>query len=137
MVRKLSMNELTLTFAIIFQKKMRLLITCFVILFSINVSFSQTDINSLLTDGRALDAGAHEEEALQKFVAALKIDPDNYEANWQTSFLFSRIGNRQTDEEKKKQYFITAKVYAQKALKLNPTDAESNFVMAVAMGRMA
>lgn len=115
------------------MKKIFIGLLCF---YSFHIS-AQTDVDGLIAAGKQLDQAAKEEEALQKFVAVLKMDPENYEANWQASFLFSRIGNRQTDNEKQKQYFITAKVYAQKALKLNPTDAESNFVMAVAMGRMA
>ena len=72
-----------------------------------------------------------------KYLAALKIEPNNYVAVCQVSFLYSRIGNRQSDEAKQKEDFVNAKMYAAKALKLNANDAESNYVMAVAMGRMA
>lgn len=104
---------------------------------STHTSYAQLSVESLIAEGRTLITQMNEEEALQKYLAVIKIEPNNYEANWQTSFLLSKIGNRQTDTETKKQYFISAKVYAQKALVINPTDAESNYVMAVAMGRMA
>jgi tetratricopeptide (TPR) repeat protein len=49
----------------------------------------------------------------------------------------SRIGWRTVDAAAKKNYYLKAKEFAQKAISLKPNDAESNFVMAVAMGRMA
>jgi len=101
-------------------------------------SFAQSsDAPLLVKQGESLVTQMKEEEALEKFKGALKSDPNNYEAAWQASLMCSRIGNRQSDEQKKKEFFVTAKQYAVKALKINSTDAESNFVMAVAMGRMA
>jgi len=102
-------------------------------------SFAQTDqITSLIAEAKSLDAGANEEGALQKFLQVLQLDPNNYEATWNTSLLYSKIGNRVTNSGKKRdQDFLDAKQYAEKALKLNPNDAESNYVMAAALGRMA
>jgi len=102
-----------------------------------SVTAQSTQVSTLIAEAKSLDASAHEEEALQKFLQVLKLDSNNYEATWNTSFLYARIGNRLQDAEQKKQYFITAKRYATKALALNSKDAESNYVMAVAMGRMA
>lgn len=102
------------------------------------LSFAQSSqVTTLLGEAKKLDESMQEEAALQKYQAALKIDPSNYEATWNTSFLFARIGNRQTELDLKKQYFNSAKLYAQKALQLNSTDAQSNYVMAAAMGRIA
>lgn len=89
-----------------------------------------------MDEAKFLDTSAHEVAALQKFLQVLKLDPDNYEATWNASLLYSRIGNRMRDSDRD-QYFSSAKLYAQKALKLNPNDAQSNFAMAAAMGRMA
>ena len=101
--------------------------------------FAQTDqVPELIAEAKSLDASAHEEEALQKFLHILQLDPDNYEATWNISLLYSKIGNRFTNIEKEReQYFNYAKQYAERALRLNPNDAESNYVMAAAMGRMA
>lgn len=100
--------------------------------------FAQSpQVSTLLQEGKNLDATAHEEDALLKYLDALKLDPGNYEAAWNSSYLYSRIGNRLADNGKKQQYFNLAKKYAQKALQLDSSDAESNYVMAVAMGRMA
>jgi len=102
------------------------------------ISFAQSSqVSVLLQEAKKLDKSMHEEAALQKYQAVLKIDPSNYEAMWHTSFLFARVGNRQTDIEIKKQYFNSAKLYAEKALQLNAIDAQANYVMAAAMGRIA
>ena len=78
-----------------------------------------------------------EEEALELYREILEEDPQNYTALWRSSFLYSRIGNRFNREEDKKDYFNRAIELAERALKIDSTDAESNFVMAVAMGRKA
>ena len=106
--------------------------------FSFHFLIAQSsDAPLLVKQGNDLLSQMKEEEALEKYKAALKSDPNNYEAAHGASLMCSRIGNRQTDDQKKREYFVVAKQYAVKSLKLNPTDAESNFVMAVAMGRMA
>ncbi len=117
---------------------MKKIIATALILFSFQFLIAQSsDAPLLVKQGKDFLSQMKEEEALEKFKAALKSDPNNYEAAWNASIMCSRIGNRQTDDTKKKEYFVIAKQYAVKALKLNPNDAESNYSMAVAMGRMA
>lgn len=78
-----------------------------------------------------------EEKALAAYNNILDEDPDNLSALWHASLLYSRIGNRLNDEDEEKEYFNNAKDLAQRALDVDSTSAEANFVMAVAMGRMA
>ncbi|TVR78846.1 MAG: hypothetical protein EA412_07620 [Chitinophagaceae bacterium] len=111
------------------------------ILFCI-ISMSATDIYSqgileLLREGRSLEASANEEEALKVFLSVLERSPNNHEALWNVSFLYSRIGHRKENHEVKVRYFNKAKDYAEQALRINPRNEQSNYVMAVAMGRMA
>ncbi len=109
-----------------------------ILFFSCQLLFAQsTDSPLLVKQGKDLLAQMKEEEALEKFKSAIKSDPNNYEAACNASLMCSRIGNRQTDETKKREHFVMAKQYAVKSLKINATDVQSNYVMAVAMGRMA
>lgn len=73
-------------------------------------------------------------EALQLYEKVLSEAPENYEALCRSSFLHCRIGERYSDESSKIDHFVKAKQYAQQAYALNPQDAESNFVMALATG---
>lgn len=115
-----------------------LLLFAVIIASSLGKIYAQaTDAPLLNEQGEKLIAAKKEEAAFEKFKSALKSDPFNYVAAWNASFLCSKIGNRQEDLNKKKEYFVMAKQYAVKALKINPNDAESNFVMSVALGRMA
>jgi tetratricopeptide (TPR) repeat protein len=100
--------------------------------------FAQTAaVATLLQEGKQLDESAHEEKALQKYLEALKLDPANYVATWNCSFLYSRIGNRETADAMRQEYFNLAKKYAAKALAIDSSNVASNYVMAVALGRMA
>jgi tetratricopeptide (TPR) repeat protein len=78
-----------------------------------------------------------DEEAVKKYLEALKLSPNDITALVKTSEMNSIIGNRQKDKKKKEEYYNAAKTYAASALKVNPADADANYVMALAMGRMA
>ncbi len=78
-----------------------------------------------------------ENKALQLYEQVIEEDPNNYEALWRASFLNSRVGNRADDESTKEQHFNRAIELAERALTIDSTDVQSNFVMAVAMGRKA
>ena len=94
-------------------------------------------VAKLTSEAKALEQQLDEEGALQRYLEVLKLDPNNFDATWNTSFLYAKIGNRQIDIPTKSKYFNTAKDYAAKALQLNPKNADANYAMAVALGRMA
>lgn len=96
-------------------------------------------IQELMSAAQRLRDANNEGLALTKYDAVLKLDPGHYEALHSISLMYSRVGNRfsEADRAKKEEYFKKAKSYAEKAMLANPTDAEGQFVMAVAMGRMA
>jgi tetratricopeptide (TPR) repeat protein len=78
-----------------------------------------------------------EEKALERYKQLLDARPNNFEALWRTSFLYSRIGNRLNDKNDQRAYFDEAIDYAEQALQIDSTHTQSNYVMAVAMGRKA
>src|SRR5699024_8012272 len=78
-----------------------------------------------------------EEQALDLYLQILEEQPQNFEALWRSSFLYSRIGNRFDDEDKQEQYFKKAIDFAEQALEIDSSHTQSNFSMAVAMGRKA
>lgn len=99
-------------------------------------SFAQ-DIAGITKDAEKLEATFHEYDALQKYKEVLRHQPTNLNALCRASDLCSRIGHRESDKAKRLDYYKAAKTYAEVALKVNGQSAEANFVMAVAMGRMA
>lgn len=78
-----------------------------------------------------------EKEALLHYKSALEKDPNNITALCGAGFICTRIGNRESNATLKKSFFNTARNFADKAVKLNPNNAEAHYVMAVAMGRIA
>jgi tetratricopeptide (TPR) repeat protein len=95
------------------------------------------DVNSLLATAQQLQKNNKEEDALAQYLQVLKWQPTNITAIVQSSELCSLIGNHQKDKTVKSSYFHSAKKYAELALKLSPTNAEANFAMSLAMGRLA
>ena len=95
------------------------------------------DVTILLKEGQQLERAFREADALLKYKEVLRIQPTQLDALCRSSDLCSRIGHRQSSKSAQADYFRQAKTYAESALKINPYSPEANFVMAVAMGRMA
>jgi regulator of microtubule dynamics protein 3 len=115
----------------------------FAILISLVLGLSaqtkDAQIKELIASADKLRDANNEALAITKYDAVLKLDPTHYEALHSISLMYSRVGNRfgAEDQAKKVEFFNKAKSYAEKAMQANPTDAEGQFVMGVAMGRMA
>ncbi|SMO68795.1 hypothetical protein [Fodinibius sediminis] len=95
------------------------------------------EADQLLREADSSYAAYEEEQALNLYQQVLDEEPNHYRALWRSSFLHARIGNRLDTEEKKKECFDRAIQLAERALEVDSTDSQSNFVMAVAMGRKA
>jgi tetratricopeptide (TPR) repeat protein len=78
-----------------------------------------------------------EAPALELYEQVLAESPHHFEALWRSSFLYSRLGNRQDGEDNQKEYYTKAIDLAKRALTVDSTHTQSNFVMSVAMGRQA
>ena len=95
------------------------------------------DVATLLREADRMEHAFREADALQKYKEVLRFQPNNLAALCKCSDLSSRIGHRQANKKLQADYFHAAKSYAEAALKVNPQSPEANFVMSVAMGRMA
>jgi tetratricopeptide (TPR) repeat protein len=109
----------------------------FILFFFFRVFSYSQDENKLMSEARQLEAAFKENEAMVKYLDVLKIQPRNYTALCKVSELYSLLGKRQPTKEKQKIYYRAARNYAQQALLVNPSHPDANFVMALAMGRMA
>ena len=106
------------------------------LLITTTMAFGQ-NVAELMTSGIKLQKAHNEALALVKFKKVLSLDKNNYEALHRASLLYSRVGHRLPDKERKSKYFRLAKSLAQRAIDQNSTDAEGYFVMSVALGRIA
>ena len=93
------------------------------------------DIGLLLKEAYRLEAVPDENAAFTKYKQILKLQPTNISALNKCSELCSRIGKRQPDKAVTNDYYKAALMYADVALKIDPNNAESNCVMAIALGR--
>lgn len=101
------------------------------------VFLSAQDVASLTKEAITAESSLNEEIALDKLKQVLRIEPRNYFALWKSSELCSRIGNRKPTPAQKLDYFKAARIYAQTAIKVNPSGADGYYALSVAMGRLA
>lgn len=104
---------------------------------SLSISARCQDVDYLVKQGIELEKAMKDEEALVKYLEALKIAPNDIKALCRTSDMYCILGNRLKDKKKKIEYYNAAKTYAGNALKQSPNDPDANYSMSVAMGRMA
>lgn len=112
----------------------------FLVLFFIaGLTFATTaqTADDLVKQGDLLEKQLKEDEAYQKFKEAIKLNPVHVHALVRCSELASRIGRRQATKEKQMDFYQAAKIYAERALKINPRDSEANVVMSLAYARMS
>lgn len=99
------------------------------------VAYSQ-DVNVLLKEADNFERQLKDPEALDKYKQVIAIDPANLKALVKAAELNASIGGRQTDKNVKRIYFETASAYAKKAFDADPTNADANYVMGMAAGKM-
>ncbi|MBS1511990.1 MAG: hypothetical protein JST86_14170 [Bacteroidetes bacterium] len=102
--------------------------------FSLLYSAAQ-DVEAIVKEADRLEAVPNEYAALLKYKEALKIKPDQIHALSKSSELCSRIGQRQTKEKVRDDYYAAAKIYAETALRIDSTSSEANTSMAIILGR--
>jgi regulator of microtubule dynamics protein 3 len=121
------------------MKKILMFVILLGVVVGLKAQTKEAQIKELLAAADRLRDANNEALAITKYDAILKLDPGHYEALHSISLMYSRVGNRFSaeDQARKVEFFNKAKSYAEKAMAANPTDAEGQFVMAVAMGRMA
>ncbi|TXT27821.1 MAG: hypothetical protein FD136_2077 [Chitinophagaceae bacterium] len=102
-----------------------------------NTLQAQRNIENFIKNADKLNHELKEPEALAEFLKAYEADKNNEYILWNISFLYSKIGFRLNEENKQNEYFNLAKEFAELSLKANPENDECNYVMAVAMGRIA
>jgi tetratricopeptide (TPR) repeat protein len=99
-------------------------------------SFSQTT-DMLIKQADLLEKQMKETEAYAKFKDVLKQHPNHLYALVKCSELASRIGRIQSNAGRQLDFYNAAKIYAERAIKVNPNDSDANMVMSLAYGRLA
>jgi hypothetical protein len=101
------------------------------------LSLSAQTVDDLNKQADDLVHNLKEEEALQKYKDVLALQSDNLHALVSCSDMAARIGNRQQEKGRQKEYFAAAQSYAALALKADSNSSDANCMMAIALGRIA
>lgn len=102
---------------------------------SYHIVLAQT--SELILHARQLESIFKDQEALFKYLEVLKTAPQNLESICKISELYSLLGKRQKTSQLQESYYNKSYEFAKLAFKLDPNNAEANFVMSISMGRMA
>jgi tetratricopeptide (TPR) repeat protein len=77
------------------------------------------------------------EAGIADYRAAVKEDPDSYEANWKLARALTDKATLSKAPSEQKSLCVEAQALARKAIELNPSDSEGHTFLAVAVGKLA
>lgn len=97
---------------------------------------SSEEIEELVEKASEKFDRGEEEESLELFLKVLEADSENYDALWNTSIIYARMGFRLDNESEMEEHFEIAKEYAEKAKEYHSNKGRSYYAYAVAIGRM-
>lgn len=98
-------------------------------------AFSQ-DLNTLLKEADGFEKQQKEPDAIEKYKQVLLTDPAQLKALTKLAELNALIGDMQTEKPAKKLYYETALSFAKRAFDADANNADANYVMAMASGKM-
>lgn len=89
--------------------------------------------------GDAAYAKFDNQTALQHFLKALKVDPNNCQALWKGARAYADVGKtfEQSDKNEAKALYLRGDSLAREAAKLYPDSADVHFALALCVGRVA
>ena len=94
------------------------------------------DVAVLLKEADNFERQIKEPEALEKYKSVIELDPSNVKALVKASELNASIGGRQFDKNNKRLFFETSLAFAKKAFDADPNNADANYSMGMAAGKM-
>lgn len=111
----------------------------FSIIFIALTAFTDPDqvIIEKLKQAAELVESADEAGAIELYEEVLEHNPEQMDALWNTSVLYSQRGYRLKDESGQESNYITAERYADRCLEAHPEQAPCHFAKALTIGRMA
>lgn len=98
-------------------------------------SLKANNCEMYILKGAQAEKNLKEKEAFVFYKKAIEANPKSIKALVGASIMCANIGHRQKSSATKEDYYKAAIIYAQRALKVNATNAEANYALAVAYGR--
>lgn len=108
-----------------------------VVLFAFSSLYLQAqNADELLKEALELQRSLKENEALEKYKQVLTIESTNVVALVKCTEINCSIGSRQKTKSEQSEYFERAVDFAKKAVSANSSNADANYAMALAAGKM-
>jgi tetratricopeptide (TPR) repeat protein len=100
------------------------------------------DVNALLAAGDSAYDAYRPVEAVRAFEAVLALDSTRYDANWKAARSMVDIakqiaGSADSLKRRRDSLYAVARSYAERALRIDSTDAEGHFARALVLGQLS
>ena len=102
-----------------------------------NAMAQENSVDQELALADSLYAAFNSQAALRHYLNVLEMEPTHYHALIKATRSYIDVGRQADSKEQKKALFFRADSLARKLVELYPDSAESHFMLAMAIGRMA
>ena len=99
--------------------------------------FAEDDVRAQIASGDSLYELFDNKGALQSYLAALKVDSLNYEANWKAARAYTDVGENTEDDDERADLYLLGSKYARKAVQIDSTGSKGHLFLSIALGRVA
>ena len=94
-------------------------------------------VGDLVSAGNAAFQRFDNQAAMESYQKALEMDPQCYEAAWKLARAYIDLGEKLTDKEQRKEYYLKAHEMAKKAVEIKPGAAKGHLYLSISLGRVA
>ncbi|MBW1705481.1 MAG: hypothetical protein JRJ86_10005 [Deltaproteobacteria bacterium] len=94
-------------------------------------------VGNLVAAGDAAFQRFDNQAAMESYQKGLEIDPQCYEATWKLARAYIDLGEKLTDKEQRKEYYLKAHELAKKAVEIKPEAAKGHLYLSISLGRVA
>ena len=94
-------------------------------------------VGDLVAAGNTAFQRFDNQAAMESYQKALETDPQCYEAAWKLARAYIDLGEKLTDKEQRKEYYLKAHETAKKAVEIKPEAAKGHLYLSISLGRVA
>jgi tetratricopeptide (TPR) repeat protein len=100
-------------------------------------ALQEESAGKFITSGDAAYKRFDNKSAMESYQKAMEMDERNYEAAWKLARAYVDLGEKLSDRQERKAYYMKAHEMAKKAVEIDPKGSKGHLYLSISLGRVA